>query len=321
MATFKLNNKGYEPFLDYLKGVCIILVILNHSTIDVAIHNTLLYPLWVYTAVPIFLIIQTYHVYKHDEPNYPRPNKLYSRILKPFILIQLLLVPLNVVKKSYLQDYSIVDAFKSIIASGGVGPGSYYIWIYLQFAFLIPLLYTFARSKYSFIIFIGLSLLYEVLLNYIQVPGYIYRLCSVRYLFLILLGYKWVTNGIVLKKKTFLLSVISAFLLLYNRYVGIDFKPFVYDDKWLSDHWFMYFYCWSLFAFVIYWIYNRTANSLVTKFISAVGVKSYELFLFQMLVFCVPVINKMGGGKFYNMLSSTSLLLQNRCVKINKDTF
>lgn len=58
-----LQKDGYEPFIDFLKGVCIILVIITH-TIPYEIEHYSLFEIWGRTAVPIFLIIQCYHVFK-----------------------------------------------------------------------------------------------------------------------------------------------------------------------------------------------------------------------------------------------------------------
>lgn len=58
----KLKRNGYDEFLDYLKGISIIMVLINHgaqSIVDIA-----LFPIWIYEAVPMFLLIQVFHAYK-----------------------------------------------------------------------------------------------------------------------------------------------------------------------------------------------------------------------------------------------------------------
>lgn len=60
--TFELSKDGYEPFLDYLKGICIIMVVINHGFASA--EEKLLFPIWINQAVPIFLLIQVFHSYK-----------------------------------------------------------------------------------------------------------------------------------------------------------------------------------------------------------------------------------------------------------------
>ena len=66
------------------------MVVISHGTGGA--RDVLLYPFWIDQAVPIFLLIQVFHAYKHDMVNYPSFSKLWSRIMKPFLAIQCLMV-------------------------------------------------------------------------------------------------------------------------------------------------------------------------------------------------------------------------------------
>lgn len=56
-----LKTEGYDPYIDYLKGVSIFFVVLAHCLL---IYNCLLFSLWGVQSVPLFLLIQTFHVHK-----------------------------------------------------------------------------------------------------------------------------------------------------------------------------------------------------------------------------------------------------------------
>lgn len=62
MLPITLQKEGYDPFIDYLKGVCIFLVVLAHCLPHT---EYILFPLWGDQAVPLFLLIQVFHAYKH----------------------------------------------------------------------------------------------------------------------------------------------------------------------------------------------------------------------------------------------------------------
>jgi len=89
--------------------------------------------------VPLFLLIQVFHAYKHgvDEAvKMPNLVKLFNRIFKPFLLLLLFEVFLLVV----VLQRDPLQVMKTVIIGGGIGPGSYYVWIYIQFALLLPII-------------------------------------------------------------------------------------------------------------------------------------------------------------------------------------
>ena len=89
----KLKSEGYDPFIDFLKGICIVLVILTHC-IPSVIRRQTFFAFWGMPAVPIFLIIQVFHSYKKGIDNVKRTDfiKIWQRIIKPFLLIEFLLI-------------------------------------------------------------------------------------------------------------------------------------------------------------------------------------------------------------------------------------
>lgn len=280
--TFELSKDGYEPFLDYLKGICIIMVVINHGFASA--EEKLLFPIWIHQAVPIFLLIQVFHSYKKTECKQPSVKKIFHRIILPFFWAELILFFAQVFIY-YLHNLDYLDIIKGFIQGGGSGPGSYYIWIYLQFAFLLPLLYPLVKKKYSCILFILISETIEILCSYFSIPDDIYRLLCIRYIFLVYLGYLWVKNGI---SKRFFLSTLSiiAILILYfthKYYLRINFQPFIFNTNWTIFHWFTYFLPWSLIAYYAYRLYKQRGTH--NKIIIMIGKSSYEIFLTQMVIF------------------------------------
>lgn len=81
IPAIHLVKDGYDPFIDFMKGFCILSVILLHATTH--------FPGQAYTigqCVPLFLLIQVFHYYKKGLEN-ARPfniQKVWIRILRPF---------------------------------------------------------------------------------------------------------------------------------------------------------------------------------------------------------------------------------------------
>ena len=130
--------------------------------------------------------------------------KTWYRIIKTFILVQLFLLVYLLARRFLNGDINLYSFFERFIISGGYGPGSYYFWIYLQFAFILPLFSNFLYKnsfKRIFAIFILTSLLIEIVFSYLTAEP-LYRLFLGRYLTLIPLGYMLAFKGYILDFKT-----------------------------------------------------------------------------------------------------------------------
>jgi fucose 4-O-acetylase-like acetyltransferase len=137
-TKIEFSKIGHDLSLDFVKGVCILLVVINHC-IDSSFNHKVLFWLWGSPAVPLFLLIQVYHSYKKGLDGIRiSGSKIWKRVLFPFLLVQALLFAYVVVIQPTRTLHSIVmDAYYW----GGWGPGSYYPWVYFQFAILLPLLH------------------------------------------------------------------------------------------------------------------------------------------------------------------------------------
>lgn len=253
-----LNNKGYDPFIDFLKGLCIISVVLTHS-IFYNWQNIIGFPFWGAQAVPIFLIIQSYHVFKKDEFKLNFVNIL-RRIVLPFVVVQTVFV-IEILVRYFNGSGLLTTPIFNFIKSGGFGPGSYYFWIYLQFALvLLPVCYLiqhiFNFKPYVwFLGFIFVSESTELLCSFINIEPWIYRLLAFRYLFLIVGGVLWAKQGIALTKIGFILSLISVVCIYLFQYKNLIFKPWVFDTDWRYFHWFCYFYSIYLLVYIANKVY------------------------------------------------------------------
>ena len=121
---------------------------------------------------------------------------------------------------------------------------------------------------------------------------YIYRLCCLRYLFLIYLGLIWSRKGIVLNYITICLSLLRVTLLFIITYTDLSLQPIISDFGWKESHWLCYFYPAFLFIHILHWGFNILSERLRKVYIW-LGRYSWEIFLLQMLYF-----NLMPQSKF-----------------------
>lgn len=99
------NKTGYDPFLDFIKAYAILCVLLGHTF--PFLHETG-YPLWYGMQVPLFVLIQVFHVFKKDTYKF-NIKKIIQRILVPYLLVQIL--PLCYVLFQTIKGNSLIFSY------------------------------------------------------------------------------------------------------------------------------------------------------------------------------------------------------------------
>lgn len=284
--TLAFNKTGYDPFIDFLKAYSIICVVIAHI-LPADFYKFLLFQVWGDMQVPMFVLIQVFHAYKKEIKPKLNWSSLLKRIILPFVAIQAIIIVFKV-----LTGGGIL--LTSFFVSGGYGPGSYYIWIYLQIAFLLVILWPWLRRlslNQAVVCFLIISVGFEVLFSVIDCPDWLSRLLCVRYLFLIPLGEVWIEKGIELNLKTFVLSVLSIVAVLFFVFTNYDLEPIFFNTGWKTHRWICYFYLPFLLTYGLYLIWNKMKkNKVIEKAIKWTAARSYEIFLSQMVVLvCLPI--------------------------------
>ena len=185
------NTKGHDGFIDFIKAYAILCVLVGHT---LPVLDEVGYGLWAGMQVPLFILVQTFHCYKKGKASI-RIGKVLSRVMVPFLIFQIFTILLS----SFFTGNSIPALFKGAISIGGYGPGSYFPWLYLQVAILLPLFAILLKrlgGAFLLLAFLIICEGFEVLFSIIDFPTWLYRLLAIRYLFLFYLGWIWVKDGI-----------------------------------------------------------------------------------------------------------------------------
>ena len=294
MNSYKIefNRKGYDPAIDYIKGLCILFVVWTHCFVRGEL-SMILFPFWGDTAVPIFLIIQVFHCYKKEQVSHiPSFPKLWKRILMPYLIL---------LAVTFFLDYFIYyketnGTFDLLFYWDKRGPGSYYIFIYLQFAFILPFIEPIFRKfslKSLLILFILASQVVEYICSITDFPDNIYRITFFRYIFLIFLGYVLAKKGLTINIQMMSIIIISMVFIYLFSYTNVDLRPVFCTnlDFWPLCHWICYFYIAYLMIALLKISYTKLsqitiANRLVT-IIQKMGRYSYEIYLFQIFYYSI----------------------------------
>ena len=279
-TLYTFTKNGYDDFIDFIKGLAIVLVVLEHT---IPFRQQLLFPIWgASKAVPIFLVIQMFHAFKRGQPRIPNVKKVFDRILKPFIIIQVLLLIVNIAVSADTINMVIYKTLRG----GGMGPGSYYPWIYIQFALILPFMYK-ALNRYDlkklFIICLAMSFAIEVLCSLIDMPERLYRVLALRYMFLVYFGIEWCRKGIYLSNRGIILGTIGLCAVIFFNYFYAPLEPLFFETGWKSDRWITFLFVMYIYVPVIYLIYQKLSCKIV-KIFKHLGKASFEIFLCQMFI-------------------------------------
>lgn len=313
VGSIKFNTVGHDGFIDFIKAYAIICVLIGHA-IPESNLDLIGYGLWAGMQVPLFVLVQAFHGYKKNVPTI-NLEKIFKRVFLPFFVVEFFLCVILLLSHSY--SYS--ELIPIVIRGGGIGPGSYFPWIYLQIALLIPLfslLLGKCPRKYLGIVFILICESMEYFFALIHISEDIYRLLAFRYILLLFFGWLWVKEGITLNWKTLSLSIISLLSIVYFEYVRFDNEPFFLNTGWRFHRWPCYYYVAYLGTMGLHAIYKLTSKFLFLRsFIGELSKCSYDIFLFQMAIALVlPHFTKIIVNPFWHftvyfiLFSSISIL-------------
>jgi hypothetical protein len=287
------SNQLYQ--LNFVKGVAILSVLLLHGGISIKYFSTY----WIGQAVPLFIMVTCFLSCLTLSRNCSIKNyfqkgkikKMLLRIFKPFISVQVIMIII----------YSIENNFsiKEFMLSGGMGPGSYYPWIYLQLWMTIPFMFFLMKknaivgSILIILISVGINVLFVVfssvdlfqisfLSNKRQALTALYRLFAGRYLFMFSLVFLFVEQKIKYKFILFF-SFIGAGFIFFIVYKNANMEPIFYKSGWDMYEIPSHFYSLLVFIF-LYKIYDYVPNAL-RNLIAKIGEHSWEIFNIQMIYF------------------------------------
>lgn len=293
--------KKRNPNIDWLKTLCILLVIYIHA-VPREVQMLLGRPFYLPHAVPVFMILFGYNRVKSAERrDLEDIDELYD---SPFIFKQLksVLLPYIVlwlfVELPYwraIGELNISELFLSFI-QGGRGPGGYFIVLMVQAILLFPLLYwgmeKLGDKKGLFLIFIA-----NIGLEFASAGMHpdVYRLFISRHIFVIALGIYLAKHEEKIQIFKWLPLAIGS--LLYIVAVEYGGMQFMIEHMWESQHPPAYFW-----TFVLAYL-GMSIPINGSKWTRIVGQSSLHIFLVQKLYFMFR------NQHFENMHSGIDLVL------------
>ena len=296
-------QKQRSVFLDMLKMVCVIMVIITHVSWSQRERASFIFPFIIDMAVPVFMIIS----------GYLRAKKIEKIGFKKFISIRTSLLSFGNLMIAYVMvaiveiiaailsyrfhlglDYSYILSSKIFfkwLFTGLSGPGSYYMPVMVQLIIFYPLIWFLVKKFKSMglITCFAMNLAYEIMVYQCSMDPSLYRLLIFRYTFLIALGvYFAMAKGTRGDDIIALILLIAGILFItINAYI----KPFTLFQDWKSTS----MLCVPLAYGVIYFL-KKYFGDVKYNGIFIIGKASLHIYLTQMVFFAL------GGGRRLNTL-------------------
>ena len=149
LMRVKLYENGYEPFIDFFKGLAIIFVVFSHCASS-SIRETSGFYFWAAAPTAYFMIIAVFHSFRRsNEVRRPEFRKLFNRLLKPFFVTQIIAFIILIIVKN--------GGVSSLLQLGRIGKGAYFPWVYIQFVyfcyFISPVFSKLKKPWFLFLLF------------------------------------------------------------------------------------------------------------------------------------------------------------------------
>lgn len=283
-GVITFNKTGYDPLIDFIKAYAIICVLIGHT---IPFHDYYGYGLWAGMQVPLFILIQTFHCLKKESPSFSL-KKTFWRIIFPYLIIQSLIFFVLLNKE---RSQSIYEILQDFIKTGGKGPGSYYPWVYLQIAILLPHLKKWmdkCSKIQNAIFFLIICESLEVFASLIDIPDSLYRLLAIRYIFLFYLGWIWVKEGVRINRTVASISLISFLSIIYFEYFSTNDEILFYNTAWKYHRWPCYYFVAMGGVILLARLYGKLSiRPTIYNLMRLLAKCSYEIFLVQMLIIAI----------------------------------
>lgn len=322
--------KKQNHFINYMKGIAILMVVLTHMSWSD--RSNPIFPYLIQMAVPIFMLISGMnYALSNQRKGFHSVRSLYTlpqiwHRIRPmaeplFFLYIIEIVTIEITNPAKLgsgKAERIWNIFYHYFLGGYTKYGSYYFPVMVEVILFYPLLYclvAYLRGK-GVILVAVLNLLYESMVTVTDMPGSLYRLLGFRYMLYLafgtwmgLYGEEFMQNGIRWKQAVLLLAIpVGANYVYLNWYTDYSFFTFEY---WLATSMMTAFYFFPIFFLGSHYLKDLELKNPPARLLEKIGQKTWFIMLSQMYWYQFIV------GRIYDGVPMGLQLLINEVVAVS----
>lgn len=274
-------------FLDYLKAVCVLMVIITHY--EWTDKTSPFFTMLINMAVPVFMIISGYNFAMSNRKKAGgKLGKMYGwdmmkpklvRFLVPFFAVCLIEIVLLMMEDREIHPLRI-------FLLGAYGPGSYYVPVMLQLLVIFPIIYILvARNAKLGLTVAGIAnLLFEIAVKVFEIDKYYYRLSIGRYLLLIAFGCYLYLHPEHRVKRYQMVAMFLVGLAYLVAVFGFD-RELLLFGYWKTTAMPVAFYIFPIVILLFRKFYHSRIPGYFGKLLTWIGKASYHIFLMQMVYY------------------------------------
>jgi len=297
----KEEKSNRIEFLDYLKAICVIMVIITHY--GWKDKTSPFFTMLINMAVPIFMIISGYNFAmsnrKKAEGKFVRMygwdaiKPKLVRFLVPFFSICLIEIALLALGERDIEPLRI-------FLLGAYGPGSYYVPVMLQLLVIFPVIYTLVEKNAKLgIVFGGIAnLLFEIAVKVFEIDKYYYRLSIGRYLLLIAFGCYLYLHPEHRVKRYQMIAMFLIGLAYIVAVFGFD-RELILFGYWKTTAMPVAFYIFPIVILLFRKFYHSRIPGVFGRLLTWIGQASYHIFLVQMVYYHFDLGGEIMQAKWY----------------------
>ncbi|MBQ6560409.1 MAG: acyltransferase family protein [Erysipelotrichaceae bacterium] len=271
--------------MDLIKGILIIFIIITHYNWTDEQRRMMLFPYWIDMAVPVFMIISGYVYalsYKRKKITSLKDAYEYKEIASKLIRYSVPLL-MAFTFEVFLYVISGIKIDLSCVLTGGIGPGSFYYPVMIQFVFVYPLIY-FAIKEYDLkgLCICGIAnIVFEIAKAIYEMPTSEYRFLVLRYILLIATGCYLAIGKQRIRRPILYISMLIGIFWQYAVYY-LNYKPVIINETWATTSCISALYiipiCVSVFS-------SKKMMDIRFGLLELIGRASFNIFLTQMVYF------------------------------------
>ena len=281
-------------FLDYMKAVCVIMVIITHY--DWNDKTSPFFTMLINMAVPVFMIISGYNFAMSNQKKADgNLKKMYAwkmikpkliRFLVPFFTVCVIEIILLMEEQKHINP-------PRIFLLGAYGPGSYYVPIMIQLLIIFPIIYKLVEKNAIMGLWLSAiaNLIYEIAIKCLQIDKYYYRLSIGRYLLLIAFGcYLYLHPEHRMTKKQ-LIGMFAAGMLYIVTVLWLDWDSIIFD-YWTPTAMPITFYIVPIVILLFRKFYHSKLPGKAGKLLTCIGQASYHIFWCRWFIIILSWVEK-----------------------------
>lgn len=283
----RMKEESRIEFLDYLKAVCVLMVIITHY--EWTNKTSPFFTMLINMAVPVFMIISGYNFAMSNRRKADgKFGKMYGwemmkprliRFLVPFFAVCLIEIVLLMMEDREIHPLRI-------FLLGAYGPGSYYVPVMLQLLVIFPIIYILVvrNAKLGLTVAGIANLLFEIAVKVLEVDKYYYRLSIGRYLLLIAFGCYLYLHPEHRVKRYQMAAMFLVGLAYLVAVFGFD-RELLLFGYWKTTAMPVAFYIFPIVILLFRRFYHSRIPGYFGKLLTWIGKASYHIFLAQMVYY------------------------------------